>query len=186
MNRKRTSEAGYSLPEMLTVVAIIGVLALVAVPAFMTFYQSNKVKTSVRNFMGDIRSVRQLSITTDREAKLSFHTGATGTRAYSILQGNAAYNATTWTSVPNRPATKYLDDVVYFPSNTASTPQTFTDVDGDGTIDIICFPDGRVSMPTDQNGTVLTSAVITLKTDQKVYQPKWTVTVSPTGRVSAQ
>lgn len=186
MNRQRRSEAGYSLPEMLTVVALIGVLALVAVPAFLTFYQSNKVKSSVRNFTDDIRGVRQLAISTDREAKLSFKTGATGTRAYSITQGDKAYNATTWTPVPNRPVTKYLDDVVYFPSNSNATPQTFTDLDSDNDLDIVCYPDGHVTMPTDQNGNVLTSAVITIQTDQKVYQPKWTINVSPTGRVSVQ
>ena len=41
---------GYSLMELLTVTAIIGVMSLVTVPAFIKFYWSNKMKASLRQF----------------------------------------------------------------------------------------------------------------------------------------
>ncbi|HEX9407409.1 MAG TPA: prepilin-type N-terminal cleavage/methylation domain-containing protein, partial [Thermoanaerobaculia bacterium] len=62
MNRTKRSQSGYSLAEMLTVVAIVGMLALVMVPNFITFFQSNKMKSSMRNFTTDLRSARALAI----------------------------------------------------------------------------------------------------------------------------
>ena len=64
MRKKGCTQAGYSLTEMLTVIAIIGMLALVMVPNFISFYNSNKMKSSMRNFTTDLRSARQLAGTT--------------------------------------------------------------------------------------------------------------------------
>jgi len=209
MRRTSCRQAGYSLAEMLTVVAIIGVLALVMVPNFMSFYQSNKMKSSMRNFTTDLRSTRQLAITHGRQAALSFQTGV-NQRSYNLYLGDKPFNSTSWTAQTgpglNRP-TKVLENIAYFPANGAPTPQTFTDVDGDidcsvspcvticstctpptpagapdGKLDVIFFPDGRVKLPTG-----LTSGTITIKTDlNRLPKPQYTITISPSGRVQAQ
>jgi len=196
MNPQKTSQAGYSLPEMLTVIAIIGTLALVSVPAFLTFRNSNKMKSSMRNFTNDLRATRQLSISAGRQTMLSFATGATA-RSYGTFLGNAAFGSTSWTARTSAAAsgvrgTRTLDDIVYFPADSASTPQTFTDtVDcsslpcaagTDGKIDIIFFPDGHVLLP---NGAT-SGATITLKTDSKIPKNQYTIAISPSGRVQAQ
>jgi Tfp pilus assembly protein FimT len=177
---------------MLTVVAIVGVLALVTVPAFITFYQSNKMKTSMRNFNSDLRSVRQYAITQGKQTALSYATG-TNARTYDYYLGDKALNSTSWAKITNTAAvpTRVLDNVVYFPPNGASTPQTFTDVldcstppcvaGTDGRIDVIFFPDGRVQLP----GGV-TVGQITIMTDMKIPRPQYTISVTPSGRVQAQ
>jgi prepilin-type N-terminal cleavage/methylation domain-containing protein len=200
MNQSIRSQAGYSLPEMLTVVAIIGVFALVMIPNFISFYQSNKMKSSMRNFTSDLRSVRQLSITQGRQAMLTYGTG-TAARTYNWWLGDKPFNSTTWTpqTGPGRVrATKEMDSIAYFPANGASTPQTFTDewdcssgtncvqsspgtATPDGVIEVMFFPDGRVKLPSGA-----TSATITIKTDQNVPKPQYAITVSPSGRVLAQ
>jgi len=194
MKQNMRSQTGYSLTEMLVVIAIIGMLALVMVPNFVGFYQSNKMKTSMRNFTSDLRSVRQLAIVQGKQAAMSFNIG-NGQRAYDWYLGDKPYNSVNWTRVTgpgtNKP-TGYLDTIVYFPANSASTPQTFTDVldcsanpcvsGADGKIDVIFFPDGHVQMPTG-----FTIGTITLKTDlNKIPKPQYAVTVSPSGRVLAQ
>ena len=193
--KNRNRESGYSLAEMLTVVAIIGVLALVMVPNFMSFYQSNKMKSSMRNFTSDLRSVRQLAISQGKQAMLVYPTGSTA-RTYDIWLGDKAFNSLNWTpqtgskANPWRP-TKTLDNIVYFP--TGAGVQTFTDAldcssgtncttGTDGLIEVIFFPDGRVQLPSGA-----TSGTITLKTDlDRIPKPVYTITVSPTGRVQAQ
>jgi prepilin-type N-terminal cleavage/methylation domain-containing protein len=194
MSTSTRREAGYSLAEMLTVIAIIGVLALVMVPSFMTFRQSNKMKTSMRNLTSDLRSARQLAITQGRETMITFGTGGTA-RAYDLWMGDKAFNSPNWTpqtganASPPRP-TKYLDDVVFFPSG--NTLQTFTDsfdcssgtncsAGTDGKIDVIFLPDGRVQMPPNS-----TSGTITIKTLMRIPTPQYTITISPSGRVLAQ
>src|SRR5207245_2328188 len=125
-------QSGYSLAEMLTVVAIIGVLALVMVPNFMNFYESNKMKSTMRNFTSDLRGVRQFSISQGKQAMLVYHPGATTdafARPYDIWLGDKALNSQNWTpqTGPNANpprATKTLDKIAYFP--TGATLQTFT------------------------------------------------------------
>ncbi len=204
MNKTSCRQAGYSLAEMLTVVAIIGILALVMVPNFMSFYQSNKMKSSMRNFTTDLRSTRQLAITQGKQAALSFKTG-TNQRSYDLYLGDKPFNSTTWTAQtgPGRNrATKVLENIAYFPADGASTPQTFTDdIDcsvspcvticstctpatgsPDQKLEVIFFPDGRVKLPA-----AAVSGTITMKTDlNRLPKPQYTITISPSGRVQAQ
>lgn len=137
-------ESGYSLPEMLTVVAIIGTLALVSVPAFITFRNANKMKGSMRNFATDLRSMRQRSISQGVQMAVSYEISATTPsapsdfkRRYYFYQGDAPFNSVIWTPITlpgqTAAATHTLDDVVYFPAPTAATPQTFTTVVPPGT-----------------------------------------------------
>jgi prepilin-type N-terminal cleavage/methylation domain-containing protein len=71
----RRAQSGYSLVEMLTVVAIIGVVSLVTVPQFLAYQRSNQLKTSMRQVMNDLRSVRQQAISMRTDARLRFKTG---------------------------------------------------------------------------------------------------------------
>lgn len=190
MKSRRPDAAGYSLVEMLVVIAIIGVLALISVPSFMSMRNSAKMKAAMRTFTTDLRSVRQLAITHGRQVKLTYEPGP-GKRTYDYLMSDRAYGVVpdaNWTpmtgpgSVPRR-ETKLLADVVYFPANSAPTPQTFTDlnVTPDGRLDLIFFPDGRVQMPGSATG-----ATVTIRTDMNVPKPLYQIQISPTGRVIAQ
>jgi len=205
MNAQNSHQAGYSLAEMLTVVAIIGTLALVSVPAFMNYYNSNKVKTSMRTFTSDLRSARMTAISRGRIVKFTYKTSAVSDlqgktpplteRTYNIYQGNrslGALNLVTWTpltgpgSNPPRPE-KVLDDVTYFPLDSVPTPQTFLDEDGppgsvaDGRLDVIFYPDGHVKLPPNT-----TSGTITIRTDRRVPKSQYAIQISPSGRVSAR
>ena len=188
--QSRSPEAGYSIAELLTVVAIVGVLSLVTVPSFIGYFNSNKVKTAMRTFTSDLRTARATAITQGREVKVSFDAGSKK-RAYDLYLGDRAFGTVptaNWTrltgpgSNPPRPA-KLLDDVVYFPADSGTTPQTFTDIDPtpDSKLDVVFFPDGHVGLPA---GAV--SGTITIKTDMKVPQPSYAITISPSGRVLAQ
>jgi prepilin-type N-terminal cleavage/methylation domain-containing protein len=186
MRTRKTSQAGFSLVEMLAVVAIIGILALVTIPSFVKYFQSNKMKTAMRNFTSDVRTMRELAITQGVETKITFTPAATNTpsaRAYDFWQGNSNFNTTTWTQLTQPDITKralikgytrHTEDIAYFPT----AGQTF-DSSG-GVYSVVFYPDGRVGMPAGA-----TTASIILKTDMKVPQPQYSIDVSPSGRVYA-
>jgi prepilin-type N-terminal cleavage/methylation domain-containing protein len=186
-------QAGYSLPEMITVVAIIGVLALVTVPSFISYYQSNKVKSAMREFTADVRRARGLAISRGTQMKLSFGTGS-GQRTYQLFAGDSAFGTVgTWRPVIGSNTVRLiqpddtvrmpqsirsLEDVVYFPSGAS---QTFTDLDSDGKIDVVFFPDGRVAVPTGQ-----AVGSITIKSDlTKLQKPTYRIDINAVGRVTA-
>jgi prepilin-type N-terminal cleavage/methylation domain-containing protein len=185
VTRRRTGQQGYSLIELLVVVSIVGVLALVTVPAFISMRNSSRMKAAMRNFTTDLRSARQLAIARGLQVKVSFVTGA-GARQYDYFQGNSAYSTVpdlSWTAITgggsSKPS-KQLDTIVYFPDDSATTPQTFTDtnISADGTRDVIFFPDGRAQIPGNA-----TSGTITIKTDMNIPKSQYAVQISPSGRV---
>jgi prepilin-type N-terminal cleavage/methylation domain-containing protein len=72
-----TSERGYSLAELMVVVAIIGIFSLVTVPAFMKYQQSSQIRASTRQMNADFRAARQRAITRNNPVAVSFAVGAT-------------------------------------------------------------------------------------------------------------
>lgn len=183
-------QSGYSLAEMLTVIAIIGALALVTIPAFMTYMQSNKMKSSLRQLTGDLRRARARAIGQGQQVMVTFGTGS-GARTYDVYQGNAPFNSTSW-SRPSTPvslqSTRAMDSTVYFPSTSGT--QTFPDTVTCATLpctagtdskpDVIFFPDGRVSIPSGS-----TFGLVTVQTDMKIPKPVYAITISPSGRTVA-
>lgn len=189
MRRSSRFEAGYSLPEMLTVVAIIGVLSLVIVPQFVNMYQSARVKSNMRNFTTDLRKMRSLAAERGVQTKLSYATGGNA-RTYEMYYGSAAIGTSqTWTKLgSNNEYVRSLDSVINFPGDSVSTPQTFNDVDGDGKLDIIFLPNGSCSMPKDPSDPTKTLSVgsITIKTPLKrVTVQQYQIDINPVGRVLA-
>jgi prepilin-type N-terminal cleavage/methylation domain-containing protein len=178
--RSRSSrQAGVSLIEMIVVLAIIGAISLVSVPAFMTYYQSAKVKSSMRQFTNDVRAARQRAVTRARPVKMSFETGDTA-RSYRISDGTVGA-APTWTFVgsPRRMA-----DTVFIHS------ATFVDKDtpADGFVDIIFRPNGTIAdvdFPTEtEAGKQVTK--VSLRTETKVPYNEYKIYFERTGRMTVQ
>jgi prepilin-type N-terminal cleavage/methylation domain-containing protein len=186
MRMRKSYQSGYSLVEMLTVVAIVGILALVTVPNFITFYKSNKMKVAMRNFTSDLRTMRQMSIAQGVQTRITFTPAATDTpssRAYDFWLGNSSFNTTTWTQITQSDPTKrplskgytrHLEDIAYFPNS----GQTFDSVGG--VYSVVFFPDGHVGMPG-----VATTASVAIKTDMKIPKAQYAIDLSPSGRVFA-
>ena len=185
MSKRRHSLArGYSLMEMLVVVAIIGVMSLVSVPAFMKFYWSNKMKTSLRQFTTEVRSARQRAITQNHPTMLSYDIGADKRQFQSYDGAIQADGSVQWTVVPGPNGTmKIMEDIVYFarPADCLFA-NDIEMADTSGWNDIIFRPNGTV-----QNVPAAPCAAgkVTLRTDYRVPRPTITVEFFPTGRLKA-
>ena len=173
---------GYSLTELLVVVAIIGVMSLVSVPAFMTFYQSNKMKTSLRQFTTEVRGARQRAITQNHPTMLSFDVGA-GKRFFRSYDGTVQGDGSVvWTPIPGPTGPdKFMDSIVYFDrpadclfgDDVAVTP---------GWNDIVFISNGTIqNIPP----APCASGKVLLKTDYKISKPEITIEMFSTGRLKA-
>ncbi|MDP9192840.1 MAG: GspH/FimT family pseudopilin [Acidobacteriota bacterium] len=171
--------AGYTLAEILIVVAIIGVLSLITVPAFMNFQRASIFKSAMRIFSADLRAARAQAIQQSYDVRVELSTGAEGpaTKQYSFF---ASRDGGTWAPVAIRKAsTKHLDGPVWLESAT-----NLDDVDGNGKPDIVFHPNGSADIE-DVSG-VAQAGVVVLATDyQNIFANRYNITISRSGQIRA-
>lgn len=166
MNRR---QSGYSLVELLVVVAIIGVISMVSIPNFISMQRAGKLKTSLREFTSDIRRMRQRAVTRHQQTKVSFKTGtATTGRDYTLNEWDPV--SSTWRQIG---PPKRLEDACYLSGQT-----NFPDRDADTRNDIVFRSNGT---PLFDAGVFRGTAI--MDTDWKVPTPRYTITVELSGAV---
>lgn len=159
---------GYSLIELLVVMAIIGIISLVTVPNFMSMYQSSRLKSSVRQFSTDLRGARQRAVTQYQWVKVDVDPAASPAR-YEITVSTDL--GTTWSTPVER---ELLDPITI-----------------DAVVNIVDGADAN-DLPEiifRNNGTVVTvgaglSPEISFKTTANVSKPTIGVRISPMGNIS--
>lgn len=61
-DRSQASEAGYSIAELAIVIGIIGVMAALATPSFLTYYQASRLRVAAEEVAAFINQGRQIGI----------------------------------------------------------------------------------------------------------------------------
>jgi prepilin-type N-terminal cleavage/methylation domain-containing protein len=174
-------QAGYSLAELLTVVAIIGTMSLVSVPAFMRFYWSNKMKTSLRQVTTDLRNARQRAITENHPTMVSYDIGA-NKRQFRSYNGAVATDGTvTWTELTA--ARTQLEDIIYIDRPASCLFANDVEIaDASGWNDIIFLPNGTIqNIPP----APCAAGKLLIKTNYKVPRPQIVIDLYSTGRLKA-
>lgn len=171
------SQRGYSLTEMLVVIAIVGALSLVTIPNFMSMYQSSRVKAAARTMTSDIRTARQMAITNYTRVKVSFGTGA-NVHHYEMFREDKdrLTNTSTWTFVRRGD----LTSVLYINSTTFDDKVT----GDDGLKDIVFLPNGTVSYDGVKPGIPPGTTHLELKTNQKVPKQTYQLKFEFSGNVT--
>jgi len=89
--RSDRRQQGYSLVEMLVVLAIIGLMSVITIPQFINYQQSIKLKSGLRVLNGDLINARQLAITRYWQVRVEFTT-ATTYKFYSRVGNSGAWS----------------------------------------------------------------------------------------------
>jgi prepilin-type N-terminal cleavage/methylation domain-containing protein len=174
----RHPERGYSLAELLVVVTIIGMVSLVSVPQFINMMRNGRVKSSLRQFNGDVRAARARSITQNIPTRITFLAGnSEANREFRLYDGilNPATGAVDWNaaSVSTPVLTRQIEESVFFYQT------DFTDQNADGRPDIVFRPNGTVAnVPT---GNLF--GYVRIKTNWNIPIDQYEIRVNTTGRI---
>jgi prepilin-type N-terminal cleavage/methylation domain-containing protein len=151
--------AGFTLAELIMVIAVIGILAVMAVPSFLRYYQAAALKAGAQQLVTLINQARELAIKENNKvcAKLSSATQMTYVRnstntctgsawvgAGTDAAGNISLPAgITVTASADPPAIfDYLGS-----AQTSTATYTLTNTQTNATLTVSVAASGRVSIP---------------------------------------
>ena len=152
MMSTRKLQRGYSLAELLTVMAIIGVLSLVTVPAFMNYAKAARLKNSLRQVASDVRAARQRAVANVKFVRVTITRDTPAPGLYEIQESTDG--GTTFTTVREKRLESYNHfrgggTVTFRPNGTAVSAAALVVESDDTTIknyySVVITTSGKVS-----------------------------------------
>ncbi len=137
--------------ELLVVVAIVGIVALITVPALIQLIPQYRIRSAASETAAAIRMIRQRAVTTRSPWRISFDTNINRYRYYALSAPNADMRVETNWSPISRDGRNVPSGSDVWVNVTAvqlrTTTNSFKDVGcpADGMIDLIFLRNGAVS-----------------------------------------
>lgn len=193
-------ERGYSLVELLVVVAIMGVVMLVTLPALIQLMPQYRIRSAASEAAGAMRMIRQRAISTRTPWRISYDPVKNRYRFYTLRSPYADLSvAANWRAIRRDGRTPDPINEDWFLSSEidlqAAASATFKDVTcpTDGSLDLIFLRDGSVSKNAAcgaASSAVLTFSpnpgVVFAVNSQYVKFNRYYLSVSETGLVTVQ
>lgn len=132
MNTRVKKQSGFTLIEMMTVVAIVGIMAAIAVPSFNGMMQRAKLKAAGREIAMELILARATAISHGAKQAVSFNPKTGACDGTMTFPGKAEVSL----------ADKKYSGIGF--QHTSGDPIQFADKDGNATNDIIFNPDGTL------------------------------------------
>ena len=153
MLRKRQS--GFTLIEMMIVIAVLAIMSAIAIPNFMSLLPGMRLNGAARQVMGDLMAVRMNAVKQNNEFKVFFN--SPGANQYQILDDDDNDGTADTGEAITTPAKNIQDNYpdvtvsstnnpIFFPRGTATGLPTVTLQNSSGTKTVTVSIAGRVKI----------------------------------------
>ena len=102
--RQRAQQQGFTLAEVIMVLAIIGILAAIAIPNFLAWQPNLRIKTAARDLYSSMQKARAEAIKTNRDWAIVFDTA---NNRYVLCSSPGADNS--WSTLADNTAVETID-----------------------------------------------------------------------------
>ena len=93
--RAKQAEGGFTLAELVILIAVIGILSVMAVPAFLRYYQAATLKSGAQQFVALINQAREIAIKENGNVCVKLSSPTQMTYALNTCAGTAWVGAGT-------------------------------------------------------------------------------------------
>lgn len=93
--QRKTHRGGFSLMELIIVVAIMAILATLAVPFMQTYMAQRRLNGAARLVMSDLMNARMTAVSQNRNVQVSFPTAAAAAYTYDATSAALSRNIKT-------------------------------------------------------------------------------------------
>ena len=131
-------ESGFTLMELMTTIAVFSILAMIAIPTFMSWLPQMRLNGAARQVMGDLMAARMNAVKENNRFRVFFNNP--GTNEYTILDddNNSNSDDTGEATITKNIQDNYHDvtftytyDPIFYPRGTAwGTTVTVTNSSG--------------------------------------------------------
>lgn len=147
------NESGFTLMELILVVVVMGIVAAIAIPAFMGFLPSMRLNGAARQVMVDLMDARMEAVKQNNEFRVFF--GSPSANQYQVLDDDDNNGtAGTGEAVTTKNIQDNYSDVtfsstgnpIFSPKGTATTTSTITLQNSSGSKSVSVSIAGRVKI----------------------------------------
>ena len=204
---QRGGSEGFSVSEMLAVVAIIGLMVLITTPAMLNFFSSMRVRTASHKMMSHMRLCRQMAVSRRTDVLLKIQAdGGSGDANYhaweernsNLVRNPNGADTTANTEDDERLVIKtekqFVLDKVLFPevyddpTPVSATPPG-TSVMDSGKIVLLRFrPNGQVARLDTTSGVVQSFTLLRVRLERRINGTRkdvWDATLNQAGKVGS-
>ncbi len=152
MTRFRRTARGFSLIELIVVIALIAILTAIAVPSYQTFMVRSRLKGAARQVMSDLMNARMMAVSLNQRVKVHIEADGHTYKIWSDADGNGTVADNEGVNISKDVHQDYYDvtltgnSVIFNPRGAANPFGTVTVTNSAGLRDITVAISGRVAV----------------------------------------